>query len=233
MATVALIGADGAGKTTVGRRIEAEHALPLKYIYMGVNPETSNHMLPTTRLVLAIKRFMGKASHVGGPPDPSRRKPPPKGIVKRALRGVKGVLRTTNLLAEEWYRQLLGWWYQRCGFIVVFDRHFFWDYHAHDVEGDGDGAPRSLAKRMHAYFLTKLYPKPDLVVLLDAPAEVLYARKREGTIELIERRRQEYFRLKEHAARFAVVDASLPLDLVVRGVIDAIRTIHPPTPESK
>jgi ABC-type branched-subunit amino acid transport system ATPase component len=54
MFTVALIGPDGAGKTTIGRRIEHTLPLPVKYVYMGVNLDSSNHMLPTTRLLKSI-----------------------------------------------------------------------------------------------------------------------------------------------------------------------------------
>ena len=49
MVTVALIGADGAGKTSVARALERSRDLPIKYLYMGINTEASNHMLPTTR----------------------------------------------------------------------------------------------------------------------------------------------------------------------------------------
>ncbi|MGH3091699.1 MAG: hypothetical protein ACRDOG_05135, partial [Gaiellaceae bacterium] len=54
--TVALIGPDGAGKTTVARRLEGSLEGPVKYLYMGVNPDASNHLLPTTRLAHALKR---------------------------------------------------------------------------------------------------------------------------------------------------------------------------------
>src|SRR5206468_11488099 len=53
--TVALIGPDGAGKTTVSRRIEQSLPVPVKYIYMGVNTDASNVMLPTTRAIHALK----------------------------------------------------------------------------------------------------------------------------------------------------------------------------------
>jgi cytidylate kinase len=56
MFTVALIGPDGAGKTTISRRLEHELPLPVKYVYMGINTVASNHMLPTTRLACAMKR---------------------------------------------------------------------------------------------------------------------------------------------------------------------------------
>jgi hypothetical protein len=36
--------------------------------------------------------------------------------------------------------------------------------------------------------LEHFYPKPNLVIYLDAPAEMLFARKKEGTIELLEQR---------------------------------------------
>ncbi len=109
MVTVALIGADGAGKTTIGRRLEKESTLPMKYIYMGVKPESSNHTLPTTRMILKIKRALGKTSHVGGPPDPTRSKPRYKSFLKRVLFGLKSNLRIAHQLGEEWFRQCLAW----------------------------------------------------------------------------------------------------------------------------
>jgi thymidylate kinase len=102
---------------------------------------------------------------------------------------------------------------------VVFDRHFTADYHASDVAGSG----RSLSRRVHGYLLTHLYPRPDLVVFLDAPPEVLFARKGEGTIASLARRRDEYRRLGATLPRFAVVEASEPLEHVVATVADLIR----------
>lgn len=221
MATVALIGADGAGKTTIGRRLEEAGVLPIKYLYMGVNPQASNHMLPTTRLVLKIKRLLGRETHTGGPPDPARRRPPPSGLPKRTLHAVRSGLRTANRLCEEWFRQIVAWYYQLRGYVVLFDRHFYSDYYAHDISGES--AHRPLSRRIHGFVLERLYPKPDLVILLDAPADVLFARKGEGTVELVENRRQEYFRLREHVRCFAVVNADRPLDEVTREVTETIQ----------
>ena len=225
MVTVALVGADGAGKTSIARRLEEESTLPIKHLYMGVNPEATNHMLVTTRLVFRIKRWLGKNPDAGGPPDPSRAAPPPSGILKRAVRGIKSGLRVANQLAEEWYRQLLACWYQRRGHVVLFDRHFYADYHAHDVSGAS--GPRSLSRRLHGFLLRRLYPRPDLIILLDAPSHVLYERKPEGTPELIERRRQEYIRLREQMPEIVTVDVSRPLELVTREVLELIRARLP------
>lgn len=232
MVTVALIGADGAGKTSVGRwllgasRLEGESAPPLKHIYMGINPESSNHMLPTTRVALWVKRWLGKETHVGGPPDPARRKPPPRGMLRRSLSGIKSCLRTVNQLGEEWFRQCLAWYYQCRGYVVLFDRHFYFDYYAHDIAEDavGGSGRRSLTRRIHGFILNRFYPRPDLVILLDAPADVLFARKREGSVELIESRRQEYFHLREHVAHFVVVNADQPFEALTREVMEVIRS---------
>ncbi len=219
--TVALIGPDGAGKTTVARSLEDALALPARYIYMGVNWDASNHLLPTTRLLQAIRRRRGSGTDVGGPPERPTAAPSGRPFVKRVLGGAWSAFALANRLAEEWYRQVLAWSYVHRGFVVVFDRHFFSDYHAHDVAGRGH---RTVGRHVHGFLISRLYPKPSLVVFLDAPAEVLYARKGEGTIESLERRRQDYLDLAESTSHFVTVDASRPLDEVIRGVATTIES---------
>ncbi|MEX1171236.1 MAG: hypothetical protein WEG56_01370 [Chloroflexota bacterium] len=218
MITVALIGPDGAGKTTVARRLAAELAVPVRYLYMGVSAESSNVVLPTTRLARRVKRAMGAAPDTAGPPDHGSRAQRSRSFAGRRVADVRAVLRTVNRLAEEWYRQWLAWRWQRSGSVVVFDRHFFVDYHAYDVSG----AERTRAQRLHGLVLARLYPRPDLVVYLDAPAEVLLARKGEGTLEALERRRSEYRMIAPLVRDFVEVDATQPLDEVVAEVGGAI-----------
>src|SRR5690348_8843053 len=122
MFAVALIGADGAGKTTIGRRLEQTLPLPIKYIYMGVNPDSSNVMLPTTRLIHAIRRARGAKADRSGPPDPDRTAVPQKGALRQVVGELKSCLGLINRLGEEWYRQGLACYYQRRGYIVLFDR---------------------------------------------------------------------------------------------------------------
>ena len=59
MTTVALIGPDGAGKSSIMRRVSERLPVPSRTIYMGVNLESSRLMLPTTRLALELKRRRG------------------------------------------------------------------------------------------------------------------------------------------------------------------------------
>ena len=210
--TVALVGPDGAGKTTICRKLCAELPWPTTYIYMGINQEACNVMLPTTRLWLWFKKLVGKKTSMGGPP--AIRKEHRGG----AWRTVKSLLRTCNLLAEEWYRQLVCLLAVFLGRTVVMDRHFVLDYYAHDIN---PGDHRGLAQRVHGWMLLR-YPVPDLIILLDATTASLFQRKQEGTIEALESRRQEYHLLKEKFPDFLVVNAEQPLEKVTQDVREAI-----------
>lgn len=227
MATIALIGADGAGKTTIGRRLEAELPIPAKYLYMGVNAAAGNHLLPTTRLVRAIKDARGAPPDTAGPPDPlaTRREGRPGGVGRRVRRSARASLRLVNRLAEEWHRQLLAWRHERRGEVVIFDRHYFSDYLAYDVTG---GPDLPLSRRIHGLLLARAYPRPDLVIFLDAPAQVLLARKGEGTLEALDRRRGDYLAVAEHCRRFEVVDASRPVGDVLDEVAQLVLAVAGP-----
>ena len=61
-------------------------------------------------------------------------------------------------------------------------------------------------------------PKPDLVILLDAPAEVIQARKKEVAFEETARQRREYRALLSGMKYGRVVNAARPIDEVVADV---------------
>lgn len=216
MFTVALIGPDGAGKTTIADRLLNELPLPTKSIYMGVNMYASNVMLPTTRLIRAVRA----RSTTGDPvdrsdlPDPAKAQAPSRGRVARTAAAARSGLRLVNWLSEEWFRQAAAWFYTRRGTVVIFDRHFVSDYYVSDVKGTNDQRP--VSRSIHGFFLERVYPKPDLVICLDAPTDVLYARKPEGTRDRLDERRTEYIGMREVFPRLEFVDASLPVDEVTR-----------------
>jgi thymidylate kinase len=219
--TVALIGPDGAGKTTVSRRLAADSKLPLTSIYMGVNSDASSLMLPTTRLLLAVKRARGGRPDMVAATGRDRRPPRPRDPLRRSVAACKSAARLAVWLSEEWFRQLVAWWYSTVrGRVVLFDRHFFADYYDYDVAARHGSRP--LSGRIHGFLLRHVYPKPDLVICLDAPADVLFARKGEASVDWLANRRGEYLRLREVVPHFAAVDASAPLEQVTADVAEAI-----------
>jgi thymidylate kinase len=182
--TVALVGPDGCGKTTIARE-----------------------------LVRSLRKGTRDAAGRG----PSGSRPRPRGLVRRAAAELRAVARLCNRLAEECYRQLLTWRYKRRGTVVIYDRHFYADFFGVMRRG-GD----SWTVRLHLLFLEHLYPKPDLVLYLDAPPELLFARKGEGTLESIAALRADYRRLADVTSDFVTLDASAPLELVVKQAAEEI-----------
>jgi thymidylate kinase len=219
--TVAIIGADGAGKTTISNRLLASFPLPLKYLYMGMNPQSSNFALPTSRLLHKLKIYKYQkqfnTSNNGEPKIISLHT-----IEHRQDRRGKlaAAARLLNRLAEATFRQFVSWTYQLRGYIVLYDRHFLFDF----SWSNSDAAQRSqrVSGRIYLWFLNHVYPKPDLVIFLDAPPEVLITRKDEVPLEYLEARREAFMDKGEQISEFVRVDANRPVDVVYAEVSNHI-----------
>ena len=228
MVSVALVGPDGAGKTTIAKQVADTLPIPARYLYMGDNPSSANRSLATTRLWVTAKRALRRAED-SGPPEPPRRSFEGIDRKRRMVLEIRGLLRLVSQLSEEWYRAAVGRAWQRKGFVVIRDRDFFVDYYAHDISPLG-AAGRTLARTLHGALLATVYPRPDLVVCLEAPPALLLDRKGEGSVEALERRSEDYRSAAPHVKRFITVDASRRLDEVVTEVSRSIlRSVGHPT----
>jgi len=215
MATIALIGADGSGKTTIAKMLLESPPAKMKYLYMGLNIESSNHALPTSRLIFYLKLLKYKKK------NKNLKNVKLKNISLHDIeedrtidkRGKLGAfVRLTNRMAEAWYRQFFSWFFQFTGYVVLFDRHFLFDASTGHF---GEEAKRQrLTSKIHWWLLNNMYSKPDLVFFLNAPPEILLKRKGEGNIEYLKMRSENFMKVGKKLKNFIIVDTTQPIDKV-------------------
>ncbi len=132
----------------------------------------------------------------------------------RGSRHVPGIGLAVQLSAQ-WAGWLQGAYHQRRGRLVLFDRY------AYDALLPTRFRYGRLGK-VRRWLLAHACPAPELVVFLDAPGEVLHARKGEKSVALLESQRQAYRDLLRRLPRAAVVDASREAEQVRPEVTDII-----------
>lgn len=170
--TVALVGPDGAGKSSSAAALERSFPLDVRTVYM------SPAMTP-------------------------RRGPSP--------RGASLALRIGAQLSRWCRAQAL----RLRGRLVLFDRY------AYDALLPARW-PLGLRGRLRRWLLGHTCPAPQLIVVLDAPGELLHARTGEHDPAVLEAERRAYLRLAGDRARAIVVDATREPDRVHRDITAAI-----------
>jgi thymidylate kinase len=110
-------------------------------------------------------------------------------------------------LGAQWARWVQGAYHERRGRLVLFDRY------AYDALLPLRFQQRRLS-RVRRWLLGHACPPPDLVVLLDAPGEVLFERKGEKTVAVLEAQREAYRALLARPRRAVVVDAARDVEQV-------------------
>ena len=187
---VVLIGPHGCGKSSVLRELERVCSGP----WLAGVRVFYRHPVNITD----IKRYDGTViAHYSSTPRGS--------VVSVAKLGLR---------ALEWW---LGYWgriifLRASGYLVIFDRHYLLDLMV-DPQRYRYGGPLGLVRA-----LARIMPKPDLVIILDAPVEVLFARKQEAPREQLARLREAYVHLAGELPNGHVVNAAAPLEQVVADV---------------
>ncbi len=118
-------------------------------------------------------------------------------------------------LFTQWGRYSTARYHQARRRLVVFDRYTY------DALLSAR-QPQSRVQQWRRWLLAHTCPAPDLVILLDAPGEILYARKGEHSATLLEQQRQQYLSLRPQLQQMVVVDATQEPEQVRRDVISLI-----------
>ncbi len=190
---IALLAPDGAGKSTLATKLAADPFIKAQVIYMGTNGESQSVSLPLAKWLRF--RFPGVFGN-----KPRKNRP----CTFRLLNYLLSVV-------EHWYRLGIGLYHKTRGRFVVFDRYMYDSW----VGGH-------VVKPLRDRVLDLPWPKPDLVIVLDAPGDILYRRKGEHSPEWLESRRHEYLRMRDRLPNSVFVDASRPQAEVHREVISVI-----------
>ena len=219
--SIAFVGADGAGKSTVIGSLLDNWPEICRYIYMGASIERANYSLPTSRWTTRRKlRALGSTLD-----DPNVL--PPTAIMTPEQRERLGgnhivkALGLVNRVLEQWFRQLIVTTFKLQGFAVLCDRHFLFDY-CPNLERSN----LPLSVRIHHWLLAHAYPRPDMVIFLDADPAILLQRKPEWPIEHLERQRSDILDQAKYLRNFVRVDVSRNLEAVLSDVADKVRRMQ-------
>ena len=127
--------------------------------------------------------------------NPRRRLPPGFGLGAR--------------VGLQWTRYARAVYHRLRGRVVLFDRYT-------DDAALPSGTATGARDRIRRRVLAGAVPRPDLILVLDAPAEELLRRKGEHDLEKLEGDRRHYLAVAHASPRAAVLDATRPPEDVAR-----------------
>jgi thymidylate kinase len=172
--TIAIVGPDGSGKTTLARALVESLPMDARYVYLGMWQRSRLRELiapiPGARFVVVLSKLVARNAGVAV--------------------------------------------HRRLGRLVVIDR-FTYDAEIPSVASDWRG-------RVSAKVLSRVTGEPDIAILLDAPAELMFARKGEHDPARLEALRSAYLRLAESHPRIVVLDGARPAEDVRRSAIAVV-----------
>lgn len=205
---VVLLGPDGVGKSTAATRLSD---LPASRMPFGdvKHVHYYQRILPTPGEL--ARRLTGR------PKGPRRDMSQPHNVANLGPRD--RVLINVYYLLDFWLSELF-WMRQQLGYmnLIVNDRH--------PLEIDVDPRRyRYSQSNIVTRWMSRVAPKPDVAVVLDAPAEIIQQRKQEVTFEETARQLESFRNLAATFPHGFVVDATQPVDEVLEDIIAAVTEV--------
>jgi len=170
---VALLGPDGAGKSTLAAGLCECLPLDTRVYYLGA----FRAMPPQWRL----RRLPGLAF--------------------------------ASRLAAIWHSVMAGYRHRARGGVAVFDRYTY----------DGLLPTTGRRARIKSALIARAAPAPDLVILLDAAPELMFARKREHSPDVLATYRRSYLALAQRLPHMVIVDAGQAAEDVLAAAACAVQ----------
>jgi hypothetical protein len=117
-------------------------------------------------------------------------------------------------ILRQWGKYLLSIYFYFRRELVIFDRYTY--------DALLSPHPPGLLGKLRRWILSHSCPRPDLIIVLDAPGEILYSRKGEHNPTYLEQQRQAYLGINSKVPGVIVVDATPSMDAVRRQVTSLI-----------
>ncbi len=145
------------------------------------------------------------------------------GLYQKGARRSRHRLPGLGLLAAlwtQWRRYARARLYRARGHLVLFDRYTYDALLVQPTRREG------LLRRLRRRLLAHACPAPNLVLLLDAPGQVLFQRKREHSPGRLEQQRQQYLTVTERLPHAVILDAMADPETVRRAATAHIWALY-------
>lgn len=224
--SVAIIGPDGAGKSTLVARLQASPRLFTQVVYMGGNAASANHVLPTTRWLTNRWLAQQDQAHTPGEARTVERKARTRpNLAGQLLGGLKQVVKLAHEVLEYSYRFIVARSARRQGAVVLYDRYVY------DPLIDAMADNPSRFEQFRARLFKTIFPRPDLLIVLEAPGRLLFERKGEHSPERLDRVRAACRQIAAGFRHVEYIDATLPSDVVAERALAFILKHSAPSTE--
>lgn len=173
---ISVLGCDGSGKSTV-----IDLLINNSNDFEAFRETSYHHLFPSTN-------------------KPTRDKP----VLNPHEQAPRSWIMSNLKLVYFLYKYLFGYWFivypQKVrSKLVIFDRYYY-DILVDPIRYRHKGSP------VLTNFIGRIIPKPDLLFIIDAPAEILQLRKQEVSFLESKRQREAYLNLKNKLSNVSIVD---------------------------